>query len=111
VIAFDAHVLKWSLDDNPPAELARHRIREASFYGIDRWSVHMTIKLPSGNEPLQVHYVGIQETGMWPGKKAEKELGGRAMELFEVFDEWLEKKSGGTVDATLISCAGGVAII
>jgi hypothetical protein len=33
VIAIDAHVLKWTLDDNPPNELAQHHINEASFYG------------------------------------------------------------------------------
>ena len=37
-VAFDAHVLKWDLDDNPPDEYARHHIKEGSFYGHDTWT-------------------------------------------------------------------------
>lgn len=89
----------------------RHHIKEGSFYGTDIWSVDVVFKLPP-SEPhdraLRVNYVGIQESGMWPGKKAEKHLGGRAMELFEDLDEWFEARMGGTVDALLLGCVGGV---
>ena len=111
VIAFDAHVLEWNLDDHPPEEFARHRIKEASFYSLDTWTVHLVIKAHSVDDKLRVNYVGIQEKGMWPGKKAEKEGGGRAMKLFEELDQWLDVKSGGTVDATLLGCVGGITLI
>lgn len=114
-IAFDAHVLKWNLDDNPPDEVARHHIKEASFYGHDLWTVDLVIDLsPSSSDTdadgkLRVDFVGVHEKAMWPGKKAEKAEGGRAMQLFEEFDAWLDEKMAGTVDATLLGCVGGVA--
>lgn len=45
---------------------------------------------------------------MWPGKAHEKERGGRAMAMLEKVDGWLEKRTGGKVDATLLGCVGGV---
>lgn len=114
VIAFDAHVLKWTLDDNPPNEYVRHFIREASFYGADTWSVDIVIKSPpnaTDEESLLVNFVGIMEKGMWPAKEAVKTEGGLTMELFERLDRWLEDKSAGTVDALLMGCVGGVSRI
>lgn len=112
-VAFDAHVLQWTLDNNPPDEYARHHIKEGSFYGHDTWTVDLLIKHPSPAEHVddkfRVDFVGINEKAMWPGKRAEKHLGGRAMKLFEELDDWLEVKTGGTVDATLLGCVGGVA--
>lgn len=111
VIAFDAHVLSWTLDDNPPKEHVRHFVREASFYGTDTWSIGVVIESPknvTGDDSLLVNFIGIAEKGMWPAKKAVKAEGGLAMELFEQLDSWLEAKSAGTVDALLISCVGGV---
>ena len=48
---------------------------------------------------------------MWPGKKSEKDKGGRAMALFEDLDEYIEKKFRGTVDVMLLGCLGGVATV
>ncbi|KXN84133.1 hypothetical protein AN958_00403 [Leucoagaricus sp. SymC.cos] len=111
VIAFDAHVLRWTLDNNPPNEHVRHFIREGSFYGTDTWSVDLVIKSPpnaTDDETLLVNFIGIIEKGMWPAKKAVKAEGGPAMQLFEKLDGWLEEKSAGTVDALLMGCVGGV---
>ncbi|KAG9308049.1 hypothetical protein JVU11DRAFT_12616 [Chiua virens] len=120
VIAFDAHVLEWTLDNNPPDEFARHHIKEASFYGTDTWAVTMTIKLPtvedgesaatSMDTSLKIDFVGIQEKRMWPGKKAESD-GGQAMKLFKEFDAWIEEKTGGTVDAMLLGCVRGETVV
>lgn len=108
-------MLKWTLDNDPPDHYARHHIKEASFYLEDTWTVDLVMKLPSsstGSVPgLKVNFVGIHEKAMWPGKKAEKEEGGRAMKLFEEFDAWIEEKMGGTVDAMLLGCVGGVTVI
>ncbi|KAI0078731.1 hypothetical protein K474DRAFT_1593590 [Panus rudis PR-1116 ss-1] len=114
VIAFDAHVLQWSLDNNPPKEHARHHIKEGSFYGHDIWTADFTIKLPENDTTggkIKVNFAGIDEKSMWPGKKAIKQQGGRAMKLFEEIDEWLDKEKGGVYDATLAGCVGGVAWI
>jgi len=108
-IAFDAHVLKWTLDNNPPDEHARHHIKEASFYGMDTWTLDLVIEIPpSGERSISVTYVGIKEKAMWPAKMKEKAEGGRAMALFEDLDTWLEVNRAGTVDATLLGCVGGV---
>jgi len=111
-IAFDAHVLKWSLDDSPPDEHARHHVKEASFYGTDTYSFDMVIKLTDDDDPgLSVNFIGVQEKGMWPGKKSVKAEGGLAMRLFEELDSWLEVKTGGTVDALLMGCVAGSVIV
>lgn len=116
VIAFDAHVVEWTLDDNPPSELARHHIKEASFYGTDTWTVSMTIKHPqlshdeSAGAGLKIDFIGIHEKRMWPGKKAESD-GSQAMTLFKAFDAWIEEKTGGTVDAMLLGCVRGETVV
>ena len=116
-IAFDAHVIEWTLDKNPPDEYARHHVKEASFYGVDTWSIDLVYKLPPSvsespsSHLLKIHFSGIKEKAMWPGKKGEKEKGGRAMALFEDLDEYVEKKFGGTVDVLLIGCLGGVVTV
>lgn len=108
-------MLKWSLDNNPPPNHARHYIKEASFYGEDTWSVDLVIKLDELSDPadskLQVNFVGIKEKAMWPGKKAEKAEGGHAMQLFEELDGWLEEHTQGRVEALLLGCVGGVTTI
>ncbi|KAI0766101.1 hypothetical protein BD413DRAFT_605949 [Trametes elegans] len=111
-VAFDAHVLEWTLDNNPPDEHARHHIKEGSFYGHDTWSVDLVTKLaPNASARVAVDFVGIHEKAMWPGKRAEKALGGRAMALFEEFDGWLERETAGTVDAMFLGCVAGVAVV
>ncbi|KAF9475846.1 hypothetical protein BDN70DRAFT_953709 [Pholiota conissans] len=112
VIAFDAHVLKWSLDDSPPDEYVRHHVKEGSFYGHDIYSFDMVIKVAEGGDTgIRVNFMGLQEKGIWPAKKAVKALGGPAMHLFEHLDAWLEKKTDGKVDALLLGCVGGVTMI
>jgi hypothetical protein len=61
-----------------------------------------------GKGALQINSIGIREKGIWPGKKAVKAEGGVAMRLFEELDEWMEKRTGGTVDTLLLGCVGGV---
>jgi hypothetical protein len=113
VIAFDAHVLKWNLDENPPNEYARHHVKEASFYGKNTWMLDLVIKLDKGGDGagdgvLQINFIGIQEKGMWLGKRGVKAEGGVAMRLFEELDGWIESRTGGTVDTMLLGCVGGV---
>ncbi|KAF8217155.1 hypothetical protein K438DRAFT_1798365 [Mycena galopus ATCC 62051] len=112
VVAFDAHVLKWNLDDNPPTEYARHHVKEASFYKADTWTLDLIIKLPEdGNRGILFNFIGLQEKAMWPGKKAVKAQGGPAMKLFENLDAWLDEKTGGTVDPLLLGCVAGTVVV
>ena len=59
---------------------------------------------------LKIDFMGIQEKWMWPGKKAESD-GSQAMKLFKVFDEWIDKRTGGTVDAMLLGCICGETVV
>ncbi|KAJ3987857.1 hypothetical protein F5890DRAFT_661352 [Lentinula detonsa] len=125
VIAFDAHVLKWNLDDEPPNEYTRHHVKEASYYGSDTWSIDLVIKIPSPlSSPdtiqhaseagrITVNFIGLEEEGMWPGKKAILEgksakEPGLALKLFSDLDAWITKDTGGKVDALLLGCVAGV---
>jgi len=112
VIAFDAHVLAWGLDDKPPTEYTRHHVKEASFYGVDRWTLHLVTKVTPGTpeeSQLKVNFMGILEKGMWPGKIAERE--GPAMDLFENLSQWFETETGGSVDALMVGCVAGVVVL
>ncbi|THH08417.1 hypothetical protein EW146_g8997 [Bondarzewia mesenterica] len=123
VIAFDAHVLQWTLDDAPPDEYTRHHIREASFYGVDTWNVDLVIKIPDAlstaaedgdarsRAALKINFVGVQERAMWPGKAHAKEEGGPLMVLFEKLDKWVDKRAQGRVDAMLVGSVGGVVVV
>ncbi|KAG8734211.1 hypothetical protein FRC10_011815 [Ceratobasidium sp. 414] len=112
VIAFDAWVLNWSLDSPPPNGYTRHHIREASFYGTNEWSIQMEIRLPElsygGSLPpeVKINFVGIEERGMWPGKKNDR--AGPAMDLFEKMDGWFEENKKGMAGVMLLGCVGGV---
>lgn len=111
MIAFDAHVLKWSLDDNPPDEYARHHIKEASFYGHDTYSFDMVVKVPPGtpeDATIPINFIGMQQNGIWPAKKASKAEGGLTMQIFESLDDWLTEKTKGKVDALLLGCVAGI---
>jgi hypothetical protein len=110
VIAFDAHVLQWTLDDAPPNEYTRHHIKEASFFGVDHWSVDLVLE---GTAPLVINYIGIDEAGMWPSKNATTEASGargdhEMMALFERLDGWLTRETRGRVDVMLLATVGGV---
>ncbi|KZV66959.1 hypothetical protein PENSPDRAFT_755311 [Peniophora sp. CONT] len=110
VVAFDAQVLSWSLESPPPEEYARHHIKEASFHGVDTWSVDIVVAFPPNTTPapIPVNFVGLQESAMWPGKQKVKELGGPPMVLFEMLDNWLDDHLGDTVDAMMLSSIGGI---
>jgi len=76
----------------------------------------MVIRVPSAATSsnggrVHINFVGLQEKGIWPAKKALGANGGAAMELFEKLDAWLEKRTQGTVDALLMGCVSGVADI
>ncbi|KAH9021484.1 hypothetical protein EDB84DRAFT_1512163 [Lactarius hengduanensis] len=110
VLAFDAHVLQWTLDDAPPNEFTRHHIKGASFYNVDRWSVDLVLE---GTSPLMINFLAIDEAAMWPGKKAATEAkGGHAMmTLFESVDNWLARETRDSVDVMLLATVGGVVTV
>ncbi|KAH8104118.1 hypothetical protein BXZ70DRAFT_924624 [Cristinia sonorae] len=109
-ISFDAHVLSWPLDNNPPDEYARHHIKEGSFYGHDVWEAHFVVKLQpnTSDHKIKINFMGVHEKAMWPGKESEKESGGRAMQVLEELDGWLKTEKGDVFDVMLLGCVGGV---
>ena len=113
MIAFDAHVLQWTLDDAPPNEYTRHHIKEASFFGVDRWSVDLVLE---GTAPLMINFIGIDEAAMWPGKKAAAKSrwapsDHEMMALFKRLDGWLTRETHGRVDVMLLATVGGVVVV
>ncbi|KAJ3727351.1 hypothetical protein DFJ43DRAFT_1133193 [Lentinula guzmanii] len=105
IIAFDAHVLEWNLDDEPPNEHTRHHVKEASYY--------IPSPLSSPEAIQHASEAGKITEGMWPGKKShlrreKRERTGLALKLFSDLDAWITKDTGGKVDALLLGCVAGV---
>jgi hypothetical protein len=112
VVAFDAHVLSWSLDNNPVSHYARHHVKEASFYGVDRWKFDVVVNATApGEKPLlHIDFQGIQERGMWPGKKKERR-GLLSMRLFEQLDHWLDQRTRGAYDTLMMGIVAGAVTV
>lgn len=117
MLAFDAHVVNWSVDDSPPPSFSRHYIRGGSFYGIDTYSFSLDIKVPDEENldaPLLINFIGIREDSMYPGKRGDgikesaNNMLGHPMNLLELLDEYLEKETSGAVDSLLMGCVAGV---
>ncbi|KAG8893391.1 hypothetical protein FRB99_001981, partial [Tulasnella sp. 403] len=101
-LAFDAHVLNWSIDSPPEPRFTRHHIKQASFYGVNEWELHLTIAVPSGRpEKVRFDFMGIMEKGSWPGKKHDPQ-DGPAMMLFEDLDAYVRQHTGDAVDLMLL---------
>jgi hypothetical protein len=130
-IAFDAHVLQWSLDNNPLPHLGRYHVKDASFYGTTQWELSLvlnaTVRASSSGsrgdggeyvweKPLiTVNFQGIEERGMWPAKKTDYEQAREAeealplsMRLFEQLDRYMHEKTQGAVDVMLLGTIAGV---
>lgn len=112
VIAFDAHVLSWSLDNSPPPYYTRHHVKEASFYGVDRWTADLVVNatVPDEKPVLRIDFQGVQERGMWPGKKTDGQ-GLLSMELFKELDHWLENRTGGAYDTLMMGIVAGTVAV
>ena len=122
MLAFDAHILSWNIDDNPPNGYTRHHIKEASFHGVDSWTLELTIKTDATIPPHMVRAAqpkvdagaltltlsGMVEGEMWPGKKylwkqqQEKQQPDTTqqgvMNLFERISDWMEEEKKGSTD-------------
>lgn len=107
-------MLRWSLDDNPPPHFVRHHVKEASFYGVDTWSIDLLIRLPEDDSDagLRVNFVGTKEAVQWPAKRALPDSE-RCPELrmLEQIHEWLDRQRGGAVDALLFGTVGGITVV
>ncbi|KZT56782.1 hypothetical protein CALCODRAFT_470601 [Calocera cornea HHB12733] len=102
VLSFQASVLDWDLPDAPVEGFALHKIKEASFYMADQWSLRLTV---NQTEPLLVNFIGIEEKSMWPGKREEGK--GPSMRMFADLDKWLYEHGGGGIDVTMFGCIAG----
>jgi hypothetical protein len=117
-IAFDADVLEWDLDDNPPNYHTRHVVKQGGLYGTESYTLSMKVKHVD-DEKLRVNFIGIQERAMWPAKKKKpvkegevityslNEEGGLAMSTFARIDEWLNKTTKGEFDVKMWGVVAG----
>jgi hypothetical protein len=117
VLAFDAQILSWSIDDNPPPRFSRHYIREGSFYGIHSYSLSLEIQIPddhSTKSPLPINFIGVREDAMYPAKRDDAKgssMDGfldHPMDLLERLDGYLEIATNGAADSLLMGCVAGV---
>lgn len=94
--------------------MARHHIKESSFYGVNTWTIDLVIKLPPGGDEtgLKVNFVGTKEAVQWPAKKSlTGSERGADLWLLEEIHGWLELQTGGAVDALLFGTLGGVSVV
>lgn len=114
-IAFDAHVLRWSIDSPPEPYKTRHHIKEASFYGVNQWKIDILIQLDAtlpnqDKEKLKINYMGMVEKRNWPSKRFDND-GSPAIEILRDVDSYVWEKSKDTVDLMLVGCVGGIATV
>lgn len=110
-IAFDAHILKWSINSPPEPYLTRHHIKEASFYGVNQWTLELLIQLPAETihpeqQKLKVNFMGLVEKRGWPGKKLDGD-DSPSLEMLSMIDAYVHETSGDSVDMMLVGCVGG----
>lgn len=108
-LAFDAHVLEWTLDDHPPEEHSRHHIKGATFLGSDTYRIGLVLNTTS-TPSLPISHVAIRSRAMWPSRKNDVPRD-PATSLFERVDGWLEDQTRGQVDAMLMACVGGITVV
>ncbi|KAG8993048.1 hypothetical protein FRB94_011080 [Tulasnella sp. JGI-2019a] len=114
-IAFDAHILKWSIDSAPEPYHTRHHIKEASFYGVNQWTLDLLIQLPAELvnpelKKLKINFMGLVEKRSWPGKKLNSD-DSPSMEILSMIDAYMYERYGDSVDTMLVGCVGGIAEI
>lgn len=52
VIAFDGHVIDWSIQDEQPLNHSSHYVvRHVSGYGNDGWTMNLSVKVPENERP------------------------------------------------------------
>ncbi|OBZ86311.1 putative endoplasmic reticulum metallopeptidase 1 [Choanephora cucurbitarum] len=83
VIAFDGHVVDWSIQDEAPlAEASRYVVRHVSGYGNDGWTLDVSLKVPEedrdlaerGDWKVRFEFTALEEEG-FAGKGEERKVG------------------------------------
>ncbi|KAI8330916.1 hypothetical protein BD560DRAFT_416096 [Blakeslea trispora] len=83
VIAFDGHVVDWSIrDEEPLADPSRYVVRHVSGYGNDGWTLDLSLKVPeeervlaeTGDWKVQFEFTALEKEG-FAGKGEERMIG------------------------------------
>ncbi|KAI8084064.1 uncharacterized protein B0P05DRAFT_536029 [Gilbertella persicaria] len=83
VIAFDGHVVDWSIQDEKPLSTSSHYVvRHVSGYGNDGWTLDLSVKVPeqdrakaeSGEWKIRFEFTALEKEG-FAGKGEERMIG------------------------------------
>lgn len=115
VLAFDAHVLSWSLDTPPPDVHTRHHVKEASFHGEDLWTLELVVRIEEKSAKegsilggIDISLSGMVESASWPAKKVEWTAARKAskhvpttdvaMQIFSSVSGWMDDETAESTD-------------
>jgi hypothetical protein len=79
------------------------------FLGSDAWDMDLVLNA-STSAQLAVSHVGVRRRAMWPARKDDTPRD-PATDLLARIDKWVEERTRGRVDPTLVSCVGGVTVL
>lgn len=84
VIAFDGHVVDWSIEDEQPLSTSSHYVvRHVSGYGNDGWKIDLSIKVPEserkqaelGQWKMKFEFTALEKEG-FASRGEERKIGG-----------------------------------
>ena len=84
VIAFDGHVVDWSIKDESPLDISSHYVvRHVSGYGNDGWTMDLSVKVPeqdrklaeAGNWKIRFEFTALEKEA-FAGRGEERLIGG-----------------------------------
>lgn len=103
VLAFEAEVVNWSFDFDPPKEKKRHHLKIVA--SIDEPIVHFEMDVRT-EEPIEIHYSALDLNQMVPGTASRRGPDMPMSKFLIEFDEWANEKWNGSLD---IVCCGTIA--
>lgn len=84
VIAFDGHVVDWSIEDEEPLDVPSHYVvRHVSGYGNDGWTMDISVKVPEsdheaalkGEYKIRFEFTALEKEG-FASRNEERLIGG-----------------------------------
>ncbi|KAL1916411.1 uncharacterized protein VTP21DRAFT_5602 [Calcarisporiella thermophila] len=96
VIAFDAHVVDWSINTPPYSRSHHYVIRHAGGHGYNSWRMDLTYK-SERNEKLRFHFTALEREGF--EKNEERPVRGVKVlgQVKEIVPEWVTGSYLGTL--------------
>jgi hypothetical protein len=128
VISFQADIVNWDFETNPSRGVQRHVIKSLSGYGLEEWSLSLSIQLTkeefeaaqrqsqrakgqrgdTSEEDerlgmLEIHFSAIDRERMWPASQSEDKTH-MGLSILKKLDESTPEQ----IDHSLFCVVGGV---